>query len=239
MKFLRALIVDDVPSNLLIIGKHLKLSGVDFDKAVSGLEALRLLESKSYDFIILDIFMPEMDGFETAEAIRAKGDIYFKTIPIIGISAETGEDIVQKAKASGMNDFIAKPFTTADLQKVIANNINSDLIADMQLPASSEGMKGDPEFTKSLLELTLKEFNDFRKNFGLDVSSQNYERLNFYKNNLKLPLAQYNMNKIVRYVEEFLSFLEKDGIDADFDAALDKFDAELETFCKELEKLTD
>jgi CheY-like chemotaxis protein len=237
MTLLKALIVDDVPSNLLIIGKHLNLLGIQHEKAANGYEALRLLQGKNFDFVILDIFMPELDGFQTCESIRAQKETYFKTLPVIGISAESSEETLKKAKLSGMNDFFFKPFTTVDLQAVIAKNINSDLIDSMSNDAQSSNMKGDTEFTKSLLELTLKEFNDFRKNFGLSL--QNHERLHFYKNNLKLPLAQYNMNKIVRYVEEFLAFLEKDGIDAELDDSVQKFDNELELFCRELEKLTD
>jgi CheY-like chemotaxis protein len=237
MTLLKALIVDDVPSNLLIIGKHLNLLGIQHEKAASGYEALRLIQEKNFDFVILDIFMPELDGFQTCESIRAQKDSYFKSLPVIGISAESSEETLKKAKESGMNDFFFKPFTTAELQAVVVKNINSDLIDKMASDAQAAGEKGDSEFAKSLLDLTLKEFNDFRKNFGLSL--HNHERLHFYKNNLKLPLAQYNMSKIVRYVEEFLAFLEKDGIDAELEDSVQKFDSELEVFCRELEKLTD
>jgi CheY-like chemotaxis protein len=237
MQLLKALIIDDVPSNLLIIGKHLQNLGLSFEKAASGLEALNKIKSQTFDFVLMDIYMPEMSGFETTEAIRNLDDLYYKTVPIIGISAETGEGIIEKSSQAGMNDFLPKPFTTADLSRVISKNLDARILDSVKIVAVHGDLKKDIEFAKSLLELTLKEFNDFRKNFGLEAGNKNIERIQFYKNNLKLPMAQYNMSKIVRYIDEFLAFLEKDGIDEELENAIEAFDIELDAFCKELESL--
>jgi len=73
------------------------------------------MESKKYDLILMDLQMPEMDGYEASTIIRSMADFYFQNIPIIALTASAINEVREKALISGMNDFITKPFNSNEL----------------------------------------------------------------------------------------------------------------------------
>lgn len=102
------LLVDDRPENLLALEKILERPGLNIIKANSGNEALGLLLEHDFALILLDVMMPEMDGFETAELIR--GNTETKHIPIIFVTAISKEQQhVFKGYESGAVDYLFKP----------------------------------------------------------------------------------------------------------------------------------
>lgn len=102
------LLVDDRPENLLALEKILERPGIDIIKAYSGNEALGLLLEHDFALILLDVMMPEMDGFETAELIRGNSET--KHIPIIFVTAISKEQQhVFKGYESGAVDYLFKP----------------------------------------------------------------------------------------------------------------------------------
>ena len=102
------LIVDDRPENLFALKSILELNSFQVDTAESGEEALRKILKKSYSLIILDVQMPQMDGFELAEMIL--GFSRTKDIPIIFLSAISKEKkFIKKGFESGGIDYITKP----------------------------------------------------------------------------------------------------------------------------------
>jgi len=115
MKFL---IVDDFSTMRRIVRGLLKEMGhVDCDEAEDGAVALGKLRLGRFDFVVTDINMPNMNGFELLEAIR--GDAALRTLPVLMVTAEARkEDIVRAAqlRASG---YIVKPFTKATLEEKV------------------------------------------------------------------------------------------------------------------------
>lgn len=107
------LIVDDVPKNLQYLGNTLKDENYKFEFATSGIKALEWIKKKSFDLILLDIMMPEMDGFEACEKIRK--DKRFKDIPIIFLTAYTDQKNILQGFELGAQDYITKPFNTREL----------------------------------------------------------------------------------------------------------------------------
>jgi signal transduction histidine kinase len=103
------LIVDDNQENIFSLGSLLRLHQFEVDSASSGEEALKKILQYSYALIILDVQMPDMDGFEVAEAIS--GYSKSKDIPIIFLSAvNTHKRFITKGYASGAIDYVTKPF---------------------------------------------------------------------------------------------------------------------------------
>lgn len=94
--------------------------GVKTDLAQDGKEVIKLTEETVYDVILMDIQMPEMDGFETTKYIRNYVDKNKQT-PIIAMSAHALSDIKEKAIEAGMNDYITKPIDMNVLQEKIEN----------------------------------------------------------------------------------------------------------------------
>ena len=109
----RILVVEDIMINQLIIGKFLKLSGIIVSMANNGLQALEQLEAGEFDAVLMDIHMPEMDGFEATQLIRRQAR--FATLPVIALTAGVTEEEQDKCLALGMNDFIAKPINPEKL----------------------------------------------------------------------------------------------------------------------------
>jgi len=106
MPGMEVLVVDDNKMNLLIASKFLKRWHVNVDEATNGEEAVQIAAKKRYDLIIMDLQMPVMSGFEATAGIRE----FNATVPIIALTADAMPDTYEKAIASGMNDYLTKPF---------------------------------------------------------------------------------------------------------------------------------
>jgi PAS domain S-box-containing protein len=120
----KILVVDDNEINTLIAGRILGKLGFELDFAADGMEAIAKVKSNQYDLIFMDIKMPGIDGFETTGIIREMEGDYFKTVPIIALTASTLQDENLKFKASGMNGHILKPFKPADIRNIISAHIS-------------------------------------------------------------------------------------------------------------------
>ena len=103
---MKVLVVEDIALNQLLMTTLLDDFGFDCDIADNGKIAIEKMQTKSYDVILMDLQMPEMNGFEATEYIRNKMD---SNIPIIALTADVTTVDLAKCKAVGMNDYIAKP----------------------------------------------------------------------------------------------------------------------------------
>ncbi len=108
----RLLIVDDVPDNLFLVRTILEEEGYEVLEADNGETALELVKSELPDLILLDVMMPEMDGFEVTQCIRARDDLPF--IPILLITAYDQTSAV-KGLDLGADEFIRKPVEAEEL----------------------------------------------------------------------------------------------------------------------------
>ena len=102
------LIVDDQPDNLGVAEKVLSFYGATIHTAENGVEGLEVLGSVMPSFILLDLSMPKMNGWEMHEAIRK--DPRWRFIPVIALTAHAMEEDREKVLEAGFNGYIAKPF---------------------------------------------------------------------------------------------------------------------------------
>jgi two-component system chemotaxis response regulator CheY len=115
---MKILIVDDFSTMRRIVRNLLKqLSFNNVDEAEDGDVALEKIKSGSYDFVITDWNMPNMNGLELLKAIRS--DDALKDLPVLLITAEAEKENVILAAQAGVNDYIVKPFTGDVLQQKI------------------------------------------------------------------------------------------------------------------------
>ena len=130
LKDYRLLLVDDVLLNRKVICTFLEKTGIKIDEAESGSEAVKLyLESPDgyYDFILMDIHMPNMNGYEATEAIRKSSKMDALSIPIIAVTADAFKETEQQVLECGMNGFIAKPVNFEKLNHAIIKALNNKL----------------------------------------------------------------------------------------------------------------
>ncbi|WP_456458302.1 ATP-binding protein [Reichenbachiella sp.] len=115
----RVLVVDDNEINLMMAKKFLDKWGLICEVVTSGQDALVKVFDTDYDLILMDLQMPEMDGYEVTATIRGLDNIDLKNIPIVAVSADTYDNVKIKIAEVGMNDFLSKPFNPMELLTVV------------------------------------------------------------------------------------------------------------------------
>jgi signal transduction histidine kinase/CheY-like chemotaxis protein len=123
-KNLQILLVEDNAINQLIASKFLYKWGAEINFAENGIIGVDKVKNKKYDIVLMDLQMPEMDGFEATRAIRRLQGDYYKNLPILALTAAAMQEVRQQVEAAGMNDYIAKPFNPNDLYNKIAKYCN-------------------------------------------------------------------------------------------------------------------
>jgi signal transduction histidine kinase/CheY-like chemotaxis protein len=113
------LLVDDNAMNILFTKKLIHQWNTAVDTAVNGVEAIERAKSKKYDLILMDLHMPIMDGYTASQEIRS----FDQLIPIIALTASIDNDIQEKIKQNGLNDFLQKPFKPNELYEMIYRNV--------------------------------------------------------------------------------------------------------------------
>lgn len=108
------LIADDNPDNLKILAQALKSEGFKVRFAKNGKQVLESIKEVEPELIILDIHMPEMDGFDVCKYIRIDMNNYY--LPIIFLSALSDQFNIVKAFDCGASDYVIKPFNTEELK---------------------------------------------------------------------------------------------------------------------------
>ena len=123
---LRILIVDDEVKIREVVKEYAKVSGYECDQASNGKDAVEMVKNNDYSCVILDIMMPELDGFSACKKIKA-----IKNVPVIMLSARQEEDDKLFSFDIGVDDYVTKPFSPKELMariKVVCdrNNIRTN-----------------------------------------------------------------------------------------------------------------
>lgn len=120
LKGVKLLIAEDNQINVILAKQYMKLWDVECDVAENGEIALTLVQTNDYDMVLMDLQMPELDGYQTTVAIRKLAGQKYQDLPIIALTASAMLDIKDQAFVVGMNDYISKPFNPDELHRKIA-----------------------------------------------------------------------------------------------------------------------
>jgi len=115
------MVVDDDPDTVSILARHLQREGFVAIEAISGAECVRIAQERPVDVILLDLMMPDMDGFQVCRAL--KEDPRTAEIPVIMITARDDLDARAEGMRLGVSDFLAKPV----FRRQLANRIRAQL----------------------------------------------------------------------------------------------------------------
>ncbi|MBC7376954.1 MAG: chemotaxis response regulator CheY [Burkholderiaceae bacterium] len=125
---LKFLIVDDFSTMRRIVRNLLKEAGyANADEAEDGVNALQKLRNGHFDFVVTDINMPNMNGFELLTQIRS--DDALKALPVLMITAEARKEDIVMAAQSGASGYIVKPFTKATLEDKVSKILQKLAVA--------------------------------------------------------------------------------------------------------------
>ena len=175
---MRALVVEDEKYMNRIISKKLKVEGYSVDSCYDGEEALSYIKSTSYDIIIMDIMMPQKNGYEVLKEIRYEGN----SVPVLFLTAKDALEDRVKGLDLGADDYLVKPFHFEELMARIRVMIrrshgkvsNQLQIADLILDVNAHTVKRNNNF----IELSAKEFailEYMMQNSGIVLSREKLE----------------------------------------------------------------
>jgi two-component system sensor histidine kinase/response regulator len=136
---LRILVAEDNVFNAQHLERLLGMRGHRVHLADNGLQALILAQQAVFDLLLLDIHMPEMDGFQVIQSLREQEQSAGRHLPVIALTARSRKEDRQKCLAAGMDDYLSKPIRAADLFAAIDRVIPTD-----GLPPALAPTVGDP-----------------------------------------------------------------------------------------------
>lgn len=196
----RILIVDDNPENLQVLGGVLRSNHFDVEFSTSGVGALNWLETETFDLILLDIMMPELDGFQTCKKIRerfGKNDL-----PIIFLTAKTDKESVLTGFDIGAQDYITKPFDSRELLARVNTHVELAQ-ARKELKNMNEVLEEKvKERTRQLHEanLELSELDEVKGEFLNILSHEIRSPLNGIKGSLQLLKVRIENADLVKLI---------------------------------------
>jgi signal transduction histidine kinase len=177
------LIVDDIVDNIKIIGNYLSNQGINIIPAISGKQALSLAVEKKPDMILLDIQMPEMNGFDVCLELKKNPET--RDIPVLFLTARTETEDIIKGFEIGATDYILKPFKLKEVLMRIKNHLD---------------LKKSKDLINQQNEM-LKELNNTKDKF-----------FNIIAHDLKNPLGNFrDVTKL--FSEQYDSFSREDILD--------------------------
>lgn len=124
------LVVDDNRMNRLVLGHSLEQEGHSVEFAENGKQALEMMRAHTYDLILLDVLMPEMNGYEVLAEVHA--DPHLKYIPVVMVSSIDELDSVVKCLEMGAEDYLPKPFKPALLRARVNSTLEKKQLRDRQ-----------------------------------------------------------------------------------------------------------
>lgn len=178
----KVLVVEDIALNQLLMKTLLDDFGFEHDIAENGKIAIDQLQSRSYDIILMDLHMPEMNGFEATEFIRNKMN---SQIPIIALTADVTTADLNKCTAVGMNDYISKPLDEKLLYSKISDLLTKPkLKQDLPLSAGKlkyvdltllkKRAKDNPELMAEMIEIYLQQTPPLIKQLKQGLNDKNW-----------------------------------------------------------------
>jgi PAS domain S-box-containing protein len=204
----KILIIDDSPKNIQVVANFLQNEGYDLSFASDGVEAFQVLSKEKFDLILLDVIMPEIDGFEVCKKIST--DPEYKDIPILFLTVKTDPDSIVKGFESGGVDYITKPFNPYELLARIRTHLRLRSV-QMQLKSNND---------KLIEEMGLRHKTERQlKNLNAELEYKVSERTkHIYKlagiiDQLYEDIITTNKHGIIEYVNK--SFERRSGFSAD------------------------
>ncbi len=227
---LNVLYVEDVLTNQYLIEEILKDWGMKVEVASNGIEAIEKVKSERFDMILMDIQMPEMDGYQATRIIREMEGEYFQSVPILALTANSSKFTENRIRKTGMQDYILKPVSTEDLRtKIVSHSrfkgkVDPQQLVDIEesgipILSSISYKKTDQLFMNNLvryqefLKKTIQEFEVNQQEMIVAIEKSDREAYRRIHHRMKSILSTFNMNDLTSVIEDIKSRLAGNGED--------------------------
>lgn len=231
LSHLKILIAEDNEMNQMVVNKFLKKWNIRPDFAINGQEAVEKANLQNYDIILMDLQMPEVDGFEATKRIRSLGG-HFKNIPIIALTASSLIDVKDKIYSTGMNDFIPKPFNptilyekivkyglksevTEATENIILDSKENDNLSLYNYETILDLADGNVDFLQEFIGKLVKSLEEFREQYVKSMQSVNLENLRFHHHKIKSSLEMFEMNQLSENIQKSKTLISVTTMDID------------------------
>src|SRR5690606_8915751 len=245
-------LVEDNEVNQLVAKQFLTDRGIKVEIANNGIIALEKVKSREYDLILMDLQMPEMDGYEAAVKIRSIQERYFQEIPIIALTASTMSEVRRRVLESGMNDYISKPFVPdtfySCIYKYLRKSPKNNLInsSEEMVPVVIDFEKilefafGEMSFYRELLGKIKDEFLTFKLQLAQALKVKDEEKIGFLKHRLSSSLKILGMDDLENNIEAVKEMIIRKAIEYEIELTFkiieNEYDIIVRNIIRELDK---
>ncbi|MEO0639140.1 MAG: response regulator, partial [Bacteroidota bacterium] len=206
------LVVEDTYMNQKVIQRMLQKWGAEVSIASNGKKAFELMQLEMYDLVLMDVHMPEMDGYEATELIRRELPSTVSRVPIIALTASVRETVKRRVLEVGMDGYIIKPFEPRSLYKMIRFYLNKrkpqEIVVGDAFPSSHASLKeidtgylmelsgGDKEFVKEMMAIFLEQTPIELGHLRKSIERQEWQAISRQAHKLKYPFSSMGRNDL-------------------------------------------
>ena len=224
----RLLLVEDNPVNQELACELLRRAGIEVVVADNGLRALHMLEQQTFDCVLMDCQMPELDGYEATRRLRQ--DARWRQLPVIAMTANAMVGDREKALAAGMNDHIAKPIKLAQLFGTLDRWIGSASVACASRPFDESvlwesGVEPGSALHGRLLAMFAERSREFCARFAAAASDRSTARR--LAHDLKSEAAVLGARGLSSAAADLEAACVQDAADREIETQLDRVEAAL------------
>lgn len=202
----KVLLVEDNDVNQLVATKYLQRLGVEPSLASNGLEAIEQAKGKVFDLILMDLQMPEMNGYDASKAIRNLSD-HYREVPIVALTAAAFSEIRDKIEEAKITAFIHKPFSPEDLRQMIDRYLKKNnnalpetsrgVAQSMNIQKRLEGLAdGDTAFVQELAGLYISSMKELAAGFTDELKKGNLQEIRNIRHKHKANLDLLSLDKL-------------------------------------------
>lgn len=246
-KFVRVLLAEDNLINQNFATTILKKNGYNADVANNGNEVLEYLNKKEYDVVLMDLHMPEKDGYEATSIIRNSNTKY-QAIPIIAVTAAAIKGEKERCFNEGMNGYISKPYTPQllldKINEVIENQQESinqvkqytdDNLTYTSLNYIKSAAGNDQVLINEFIQIFLNQIPEFNDDFQTELQNKSFDKIAKLAHTAKSSVAMMGMDNLSEDVKK-LEILAKEGVNlVEIEKLIRKFEKEVFKGKEELE----
>jgi len=201
---IKLLVAEDNLMNQKLIQHLMEQWQIDFDIVLNGVEAVETLRQKAneYDMVLMDIQMPEMDGYTATEKIRY--DLHL-TIPIIAMTAHALAGEKEKCLGAGMDDYISKPINEEQLYKLINKHAQTGsvmAISVIDLEYLQTLSKGDKTFEKNMIRSFSIQMPEELRQLKTAIVQKNYKKIGSIAHSMKSTVSYMGLKQLTPLLQQ-------------------------------------
>jgi signal transduction histidine kinase/CheY-like chemotaxis protein len=231
LKGIHVLIVEDYEVNKDIIAIYLEQAGASFDWAKDGIEAERYFQSNSYDLVLMDIYMPRQNGYDTARNIRSQHG--GKEAIILAVTANAFKEEKKRCLDAGMNDVLLKPFRKKEFYESIFSWLDIEkLVIDMQ--SLEEEVQGDSSLRKELISKFKENLEVSLLELESALKKRDWKQAHRIVHSVRGGAANLYAHRLSESAEELENILKTSPESEEREAALKAFQKNAEMFIQEV-----